>query len=71
MKGITISPKPLMYALAPIPIPLNCVGYSSPANGYMIRNDADIVNFANKNNTKVATTASVKTYNYQFISLKK
>lgn len=58
MKGIIIRPKPAMYADVPIPIPLNCVGYNSPAKGYIIKNEADIADFEIRNSTKVVTTSS-------------
>jgi len=31
--GIKIRPRPATYADIPMPMPLSCVGYSSPANG--------------------------------------
>ena len=53
-----ISPSPPIYADIPIPIPLSCVGYSSPANGYIIRNEADIKNLEMRKSTSVSVTAS-------------
>lgn len=53
-----VNPIPATYVEKPIPIPLRGVGYNSPANGYIIRNDAEMVNLENKNNTKVSVTAS-------------
>lgn len=41
-----------------MPTPRTCVGYNSPANGYMMRNDADIIVLDTKNITKVSKTAS-------------
>lgn len=58
MNGIIIKPRPAKYAENPIPIPRNWVGYNSPANGYIIKNDADIVNLENRNKTNVSITAS-------------
>lgn len=53
MNGITTRPKPAMYADAPIPIPLNWVGYNSPAKGYIIKKDADMVDLDIKYNVNV------------------
>lgn len=58
MNGIIMRPSPLMYAEVPIPIPLSCVGQSSPAKGQIIKNDADMADFENKNSTNVSVTAS-------------
>lgn len=41
-------PNPAMYADVPMPRPLNCVGYNSPANGNMIRKDAEMADFATR-----------------------
>lgn len=60
--GIIINPTPPKYAEIPIPSPLNWVGYSSPANGYIIKNEADIKDFETKNNTKVVPTSSKKQF---------
>lgn len=62
MKGMIINPNPPTYAENPIPIPRNCVGYNSPANGYIIRNEADMALLEIKNNTNVVITASEKQY---------
>lgn len=52
-----------MYAENPIATPRNCVGYNSPANGYIIKKDADIADFDSRNKTNVVITASVNYLN--------
>lgn len=55
-------PNPLIYAENPMATPLSCVGYSSPAKGYIMRNDADIADFESKNSMSVDVMASGMIY---------